>query len=84
MKVKGVTNLNYERLHTTIKSLHSEWATDFEAITTEEQRSALNSVISNRNNISHGENDSISYELMRGYYKSIKEIVGHLKQIIRK
>lgn len=84
IKVKGVTNLSYERLLTTMNSLDTEWANSLKARTTEEQRSALNSVISNRNNIAHGENDSISYELMKGYYKSVKEIVGHLKQIIRK
>jgi hypothetical protein len=84
IKVKGITNLNYERLMITLRSLNIDWAAELEAKTTEEQRSALNSVISNRNNIAHGENDSISYELMKGYYKSIKEVVSHLKKIIRK
>src|SRR6478609_1994178 len=61
-KIKGVTNLSYERLVGVMKTIHLDWAVEFESKITDEQRSSLNSVISNRNNIAHGENDSISYQ----------------------
>lgn len=83
-KLKNVTNLNYDRLSSVLRSFNADWANEFEVAISDEQRSALNSVISNRNNIAHGENDNISYELMKGYYKSIKEVVESLKNIIRK
>lgn len=83
-KLKNVTNLNYDRLASVLNSFNSEWAMQFKETISDEQKSALNSVISNRNNIAHGENDNISYELMKNYYKNIKEIVEQLKGIIRK
>lgn len=83
-KLKTVTNLNYNKLISVVTSLNKDWANELENLINDEQRAALNSVVSNRNNIAHGENDSISYDLMKNYYRSIKEVVAHLKFVIRK
>jgi len=83
-ETKYITNLRYDRVVALLNSFDSQWKSSFESQVTEEHRTALNSIVSNRNNISHGENDSISFLLMKDYYERVKEIVEILKKIIRK
>lgn len=84
IKLRNASNLKYEKLLAVLKILNHEWAWQFEKKINDRQKAALNSVVSNRNNIAHGENDAISYELMKAYYGSIKEVVYCLKSIIKK
>lgn len=83
-ETKYITNLRYDRLTILLGSFDSSWREDFEKKINDEQKAALNTVVSNRNNIAHGENDAISYNLMAEYYSRIKEVVEILKNIIRK
>lgn len=83
-KMRTVTNLKYERILNILSSYDDDWSRRFSELITEEQRAALNSIVSNRNNISHGENDSVSYELMKGYFEHAKHVVRTLKEIVKK
>lgn len=83
-KTKYITNLNYEKLLELLDQFDNEWKESFTNQINDEQKAALNTVISNRNNIAHGENDGISYRLMTEYYERIKEVVKILKGIIKK
>ena len=47
-------------------------------------KSSLNTVISNRNNIAHGNQDSISFGNMKKHYETIKEVIKILDEIIKK
>lgn len=83
-KTKYVTNLNFEKILELLATFDNDWKESFVLAVSDEQKSALNTIVSNRNNIAHGENDSISYVLMTNYYERIKEVVDLLKSIIRK
>lgn len=83
-ETKYITNLRYDKLLEILNSLDRNWKETFESKITDEQKAALNSIVSNRNNIAHGENDAISYGLMKKYYERIKEVVDILKDIIKK
>ncbi len=84
LKLKNVTNLRFEKLSEFLSTFNASWKQQFEIGMTDERRAALNSIINNRNNIAHGENDSISYLSMRDYYLHAKEVVMLLKLIIKK
>ena len=83
-EVRYITNLKYRRLIEVLSDFDKKWADQFESQVNDEQKAALNTVVSNRNNIAHGENDAISYVLMVEYYQRIKEVVHILKAIIKK
>lgn len=83
-KTKYVTNLNFEKVLELLSSFDNDWKEKFAHAINDEQKSALNTIVSNRNNIAHGENDSVSYVLMVDYYERVKEVVNLLKDIVRK
>jgi len=83
-KVKRETNLKYDRLVSILESFDKEWANKLSNEITDNQKEALNTIVSNRNNIAHGENDNISYVLIRDYYQRIKEVVVILIKVVKK
>lgn len=83
-RTKYITNLDYKRLNGLLSEFDSSWSSEFEQRVTDQQKSSLNSVISNRNNISHGNQDSITYRDMVNYYRDVKDVCQILINIIRK
>jgi len=83
-RTKYITNLDFKRLKGLLSEFDSSWSTEFEERISEQQKSSLNSVISNRNNISHGNQDSITYRDMVNYYQDVKDVCKILIDIIRK
>lgn len=83
-KAKYITNLSFKKICELLSDFNSDWEVDFKNAVTEEQRASLNSIVANRNNISHGNQDNTSYRDMVTYYKHIKEVVILLKHIIAK
>lgn len=84
LKIKYITNLEYKKVVSLLAEFSSEWKDQFESIVTDEQKSSLNSVVSNRNSIAHGNTDSITFRNMKEYYIHVKEVADILKNIIRK
>ncbi|QJD94367.1 hypothetical protein HH214_00010 [Mucilaginibacter robiniae] len=82
--IRSLTNLKDEKIEYCLKSFSDEWHAKFCAKISEEQRSALNSVVTNRNNIAHGEVDNLTFKMMEGYYFKVKEVIQLLKIIIKK
>lgn len=83
-RTKYITNLDFKRLNTLLHEFDSTWSSEFQLRVTDQQKSSLNSVISNRNNISHGNQDSITYRDMVNYYRDVKDVCQILITIIRK
>jgi len=74
-------NLNTERLLTTVGRFDGEWRKELESYTKGERKNALDSVLSHRNNIAHGDPSDITYHRLAVYYESIKEIVTRLEEM---
>ncbi|RPI16030.1 MAG: hypothetical protein EHM58_12780 [Ignavibacteriae bacterium] len=83
-KVKRVTNLDEKKLTKFLESFSKQWSEYFEIEVSEREKSSLNSVISNRNQIAHGVSVSLNYSNMKQYYDDLKNIVEVLKNIIIK
>lgn len=83
-ETKYITNLRFDKLCVLLSMFDTNWKRKFEKEISDEQKSAINSIVSNRNNIAHGENDTISFLAMKDYYKCSKEVVNILKNIIKK
>jgi hypothetical protein len=83
-KFKTFTNIDYDKIHKLFESFSNEWTQTLEIQMTEDLKSSLNAVISNRNNIAHGNNDSITFRNMQTHYQNMKRIIGILDTIIKK
>lgn len=82
--MRSATNLSGEKLSKLLKRFDDDWEGDFLNIVSEQQLESLNSIISNRNSIAHGQQDNISYSLIGQYFSDVKQIVLILKNIIKK
>ena len=82
--LKTTTNLSEEKLINLLKKFNNDWADCFSKKVNEQQIESLNSIISNRNSIAHGQQDNISYQTIGQYFSDIKQIILILKDIIKK
>lgn len=82
--LKSVTNLSEDKMQKILNKFSEDWSTNFSDRVTEQQILSLNSIISNRNSIAHGQQDNISYKVIGQYYLDLKEIVKILRDIIKK
>lgn len=83
-RTKYITNLDFQRLTKLLSEFDPNWSKKFSDRITEQQKSSINSVISNRNNIAHGNQDSITFRDMTSYYKDVKDVCKILIEIIKK
>lgn len=83
-RTKYITNLEYRKILSLLAEFSTDWKDTFELKVNDEQRSSLNSVVSNRNSIAHGNTDSITFRNMKEYYSHVKEVADILKEIIKK
>jgi len=82
--LKSVTNLSEEKMLRVLAKFSEDWSADFTERVTEQQMQSLNSIVSNRNSIAHGQQDNISHKVIKQYYDDLKQIVLILKDIIKK
>lgn len=82
--LKNLTNLSEERLQQTLTKFNQDWCFNFTDKVTEQQLESLNSIISNRNSIAHGQQDNISHKVIGQYYLDLKEIIKILRDTIKK
>lgn len=82
--LKSVTNLSEEKMQRLLNKFSEDWCTNFTSKVSEQQLQSLNSIISNRNSIAHGQQDNISYKVIGQYYTDLKEIVKVLRDTIKK
>jgi hypothetical protein len=59
-----------------------QWRDDFLAALSDEEKAAIDSVVSNRNQIAHGRNVGISPEPMTRYFKCCRNAVRKLDSIV--
>ncbi len=82
VKNKYFTNVDYSKLDTFMNSFSSEWWSEFNKYLSDDMKSSLNSVISNRNNIAHGNQDNITFRNMKTHYTNMKKIISIIDKII--
>jgi len=86
LKVRHFTNINSAKLSEFLNSFNDEWENQFKAKVSQQSLSSLSSIISQRNQIAHGDSNlsNLSYKTMVQYYTDLKEIVKILRTIIAK
>lgn len=84
-KFKDITNLKCKKLREVLDSFSNDWAVEFDAYTAnhEQQKNSLDSIITNRHNIAHGQVGNLSFLNMQQYYDDVKLIITKLDNIIK-
>lgn len=83
-KVSNLTNLEFEKLCSFLDSFDSNWKLNFANQISDEQKAALNSIISQRNAIAHGNPSSITFNSINNYFKDLEDIIIILESVIKK
>lgn len=81
-EMRRKTNLDSRRLVHVVNSYDRAWAARLEELLSGEYSSALNSIISNRNRIAHGDDVNISYSDVKGYYIRVCQLLAELDRVI--
>jgi len=75
-RLRSFRNPNTERILQLARAFDSQWATELEErIEQDELADAINSIVTTRNSIAHGENVGITYIRIREYYSKAVELV---------
>lgn len=84
-KFKDVTNLKCNRLKDVLDSFSNEWSEEFLTYLEEheQQKNSIESLITNRHNIAHGQNVGMSFSILEQYYEDVKAVITKLETIIR-
>ncbi len=80
-RLTRVTNPNMEDILTLVGRFDSDWRRKLEEVTTDEIKTAVDSVVANRNRIAHGKDAGISYVTLKNYYKNVKKMVDNIENI---
>lgn len=83
-KLSMLTNLEYEKLCSFLESFDSSWKEKFCDQITDEQKAALNSIVSQRNAIAHGNPSSITYRSIKDYFIELESVISILEKVIKK
>ena len=55
--------------------LDREWGIQLEELMGEEYKSAVDSVVSNRHRIAHGQDSQVTYRMIREWYEAVNKVV---------
>ena len=84
-KFKDITNLKTSKLCDVLGAFSSDWKDEFEEEIRNNQqiKSSLDSLITLRNDIAHGQTCSISLNHVQQYYNDVKIAIGLFDKIIK-
>ena len=80
-KLRGFQNPKMGAILEIVGSFNSEWRTELEKSTAGQLSDSVNSIVSNRHKIAHGDSVSISMSTLSSYYQDAVRVVGCLQQI---
>lgn len=76
-RTRRIQNVKFQKLCDLMGAFSSAWRIDLEAFADPEQRDALNSVVSTRNEIAHGGSVGITFAQLEKHYKKILKLLSH-------
>lgn len=80
--LKRLTNVTSDRLLVTMGTLDKGWRDELEALLTDEQSTALNSIVGLRNDIAHGGGSSLSLSGVTAYWDATQAALEHFEALL--
>jgi hypothetical protein len=78
--LERLQNPNMEKILSVAVAFSPEWEAELRAATEGELKDAVDSVVANRNRISHGQDVGITYVQIKEYYKSVNRVLDLVEQ----
>jgi hypothetical protein len=78
---KKFTNANAEKLKSLLGSFDSDWRLALDVILIDELKDAVDSVVSLRHAIAHGNTATVTYHRINDYYERVQKVVDHIAQL---
>ena len=63
------------------RAFNPQWASELETVAEEEMKTAVDSIVANRNQIAHGEDVGITYTRIKNYYERAIKVVDLIEKI---
>jgi len=79
--LRHFTNPNAQRLVDLLARFHADWRKDIEVFLVDERKDAVNSIISLRNAIAHGQPIEVTVNRVRRYYDAIQTVVERIANL---
>jgi hypothetical protein len=79
---KNLSNLNIEKIGQYLNSYNGKWKDQFDTELTDEEKDAVNSIITNRHSIAHGVNVSVSYSRIKAWHIEVIRVIEKIQKII--
>lgn len=78
-RLKGFQNPNMEKILQVTRSFNPQWEDNLKALVDGELKDAVDSIVSNRNRIAHGDDVGITYATIKTYYDKAVKVVEALE-----
>lgn len=80
-RTRHFANANSQRLLTLLGSFDPDWRMSLEALLIDDLKDAVDSVVSLRNKIAHGESVGITFQRIADYYDRVKRVVDLISDL---
>lgn len=76
----AIHNPKMQKIIELADAINPEWATELRAKTDGELKDAIDSIVANRNSISHGQPAGMSYVRMKDYYEKVVKVIELIEE----
>ncbi len=80
-RTRQFTNVNAQRLEELLGAFDPEWRSDLKKFLVDERKDALDSIVSLRNTISHGQSVGVTFVRVKEYYEHVQSVIDHVASL---
>jgi len=80
-QTRRLNNVNSQRLQELLGSFDPDWLQDLSTFLVDERKDAIDSIVSLRNTIAHGQSVGVTYNRVAIYYEQIQKVIDHVADL---
>jgi len=80
-RTKQFTNAKTEKLKSLLNDFNPDWRSSLEAYAVDDLKDAVDSIVTLRNRIAHGQSVGLTYQTVSNYYNRVKLVVSHIASL---
>jgi hypothetical protein len=77
------TNPSAEKIKQLLGSFSTDWHRDLESYLVDERKDSVNSIVTLRHKIAHGESVGTSLSQVKAHYRTILEVLDHIADLLK-
>ena len=80
-RTKQFTNAKTEKLKSLLNDFNPDWQSSLEAYVVDDLKDAVDSIVTLRNKIAHGQSVGLTYQTVSNYYSRVKLVVSYIASL---